>query len=58
MKYWQIPQISDNFSGIAGMEFKFEIHDITLVAEEYVKFLGVNLYTNLNYDTYIQHICK
>ena len=40
------------------MEFKFEIDDITLFAEEYVKHLGVNLDKNLNYDTHIQQICK
>ena len=40
------------------MEFKFEIDDITLVAEKYVKLLGLNLDKNLNYDTHIQQICK
>ena len=42
----------------ADIEFKFEIDDITLVAEEYVKLLVVNLDKNLNYDTHIQQICK
>ena len=46
------------FLASADMEFKFEIDDITLVAEEYVKLLGVNLDKNLNYDTHIQQICK
>ena len=40
------------------MEFKFEIDDITLVAEDYVKLLGVILDKNLNYDTLVQQICK
>ena len=40
------------------MEFKFEIDDITLVAEKYVKLIGVYLDKNLNYDTHIQQICK
>ena len=31
------------FLASADMEFKFEIDDITLVAEDYVKLLGVNL---------------
>ena len=42
----------------ADMEFKFEIDDITLVAEKYVGLLGVNLDIKLNYDTHIQQICK
>ena len=42
----------------ADMEFKFEIDDITLVAEKYVKLLGVNLDKKKNYDTHIQQICK
>ena len=46
------------FLAPAKMEFKFEIDDITLVAEKYVKFIGVNLDKNLNYDTHIQQICK
>ena len=46
------------FLASADMEFEFEIDDITLVAEEYVKLLGVNLDKNLNYDTQIQQICK
>ena len=46
------------FLASADMKFKFEIDDITLVAEEYVKLLGVNLDKNLNYDTHIQQICK
>ena len=40
------------------MELIFEIDGITLVAEKYVKLLGVNLDKNLNYDTHIQQICK
>ena len=46
------------FLASADMEFKFEIDDITLVAEDYVKLLGVNLDKNLNYDTHIKQICK
>ena len=46
------------FLASADIEFKFEIDDITLVAEKYVKLLGVNLDKKLNYDTHIQHICK
>ena len=45
------------FLASSNMEFKFEINDITLVAEKYVKFLGVNLDKKLNYDTHIQQIC-
>ena len=44
------------FLASADIEFKFEIDDITLVAEKYVKLLGVNL--DKNYDTHIQQICK
>ena len=44
------------FLASADMEFKFEIHNITL--EKYVKLLGVNLGKKLNYDTNIQQICK
>ena len=40
------------------MEFNFEIDDITPVAEDYVKLLGVNLDKNLDYDTHIQQLCK
>ena len=36
------------FLAFADMKFKFEFDDITLVAEEYVKLLGVNLDKNLN----------
>ena len=46
------------FLASADLEYKFEIDDITLVAEDYVKLLGVNLDKNLNYDTHIKHICK
>ena len=46
------------FLAPADMEFKFEIDDITLVAEEYVKLLGINPNKNLNYDKHIQQICK
>ena len=46
------------FLASADMEFKFEIDDITLVAEEYVRLLGINLDKNLNYDKHIQQICK
>ena len=46
------------FLASADMEFKFEIDDISLVAEDYVKLLGVNLDENLNYDTHIQQIRK
>ena len=46
------------FLASADMEFKFEIDDITLVAEKYVKLFGVNLDKNLNYDPYIQQICR
>ena len=46
------------FQASADMEFKFEIDDITLVAEKYVELLGVNLDKKLNYDTHIQQICK
>ena len=46
------------FLASADMEFKFEIDDITLIAEDYVKLLGVNLDKNLNYDTHIKQICK
>ena len=46
------------FLASADMEFKFEIDDITLVAEDYVKLLRVNLDQNLNYDTHIKQICK
>ena len=46
------------FLASADMEFKFEIDDITLVAEKYVKLIGVNLDKKLNYDTHIQQICK
>ena len=42
----------------ADMEFKLEIDDITLVAEDYVKLFGVNLDKNINYDTHIKQICK
>ena len=46
------------FLASADMGFKFEIDDITLVAEKYVKLLGVNLDKKLNYDTPLQQICK
>ena len=42
------------FLASADMEFNFAIDDITLVAEDYVKLLGVNLDKNLNYDTHIK----
>ena len=44
------------FPESADMEFKFEIDDITLVAEEYVRLLGINLDKNRNYDKHIQQI--
>ena len=46
------------FLASADMVFKFEIDDIILVAEEYVRFLGGDLDKNLNYATHIQQICK
>ena len=46
------------FLASADIEFKFEIDDITLVAEKFVKLLGVNLDQNLNYNTHIHQICK
>ena len=46
------------FPASADMEFKFEIDDITLVAEEYVRLLGINLDKSLNYDKHIQQIWK
>ena len=46
------------FLASADMKFKFEIDDITLVAEKYAKLLGVNLDKELNYNTHIQQICK
>ena len=46
------------FPASADMEFKFEIDDITIVAEDYVKLLEVNLDRKLSYDTHIQQICK
>ena len=46
------------FLASADMELKLEIDDITLVAEDYVKLLGVNLDINPNYDTHIKQICK
>ena len=42
------------FLASADMEFKFEIDDITLAAEEYVKLLRINLDKNINYDKHIQ----
>ena len=44
------------FLASADMEFKFKIYDITLVAEEYVKLLGINLDKNIKYDKHIQQI--
>ena len=44
------------FMASADMEFKDEIDDIILVAEEYVRLLGGNLDKNLNYATHIQQI--
>ena len=48
------------FLASADMKFKFEMDDITLhvVAENFVKLLGVNLDKNLNYDTHIHQISK
>ena len=40
------------------MEFKFEIDDITLVAEADVKLPGINLDRNVDYDIHIKQICK
>ena len=59
MKCWQIPtNFRQFFWHPQNMGFKFEINDITLVAEEYVKLLGIYLDKNLNYDTHIQQIFK
>ena len=47
-----------NFLASTDMEFKLEIDDITLVEEEDVKLLAINLDKNLNYNKHIQQICK
>ena len=47
-----------NFLASADMECKLEIDDITLLEEEDVKLLGINLDKNLNYNKHIQQICK
>ena len=46
------------FLASADMEFKFKMYDITLVAEEYVKLLGINLDKNIKYHKHIQQKCK
>ena len=46
------------FLASADMEFKFEIDDITLVAEADVKLPGINLDRNVDYDIHIKQICK